>query len=328
LAALIELVGQALVRLAQILLLASSIQQDVTAVRAVIQPTGSTATLDQIYNLLQRVYTAIYAPAYGINSMLARQGDQIGVVVGNTQTNFGSPGSGTSFTLAELTQFAGELAYNLGQVQANFRSFTNPLLTIGARWYEDNPTGTAYVPPIDPSTILSSDATVLDWLNREYAVPGITWGTSGSNYVQGTDSYASNNVIYTCTLSQEDFDAIKAALYPVGQTAPVWPGLANVTLGTPLALSDGLTVPGPLDGVLIDITAVPPSTGFYPFGTLLSYSHIGGIVFVDDNGDLEEALGIGPQSQVQTPRSMSQADHAILRLKSGVTGTVTPWVRS
>jgi len=98
-----------------------------------------------------------------------------------------------------------------------------------------------------------------------------------------------------------------------------------VTLGTPLALSDGLTVPGPLDGVLIEITSVPTPISYYPFGTLRSYVHAGGIAFVDDNGQAETTQSIGLAEGVVCPRFMVHADHAIIRLPSGVVGTVTPW---
>jgi hypothetical protein len=121
-------------------------------------------------------------------------------------------------------------------------------------------------------------------------------------------------------------DAI-AAIEPGGtaRVPPIWPGLANVTTGTPVPIAAGFTVPGPLDGVLVAITSVPAPTGQYPFNGLPSWTHIGGIAFQTDNGYMEQAQSFSFENHILTPLRMTRAGAAIGRAKAAVAGTVTPW---
>jgi hypothetical protein len=178
---------------------------------------------------------------------------------------------------------------------------------------------------IDPTTILTTDADVVAWLNR--TVTGYTWTLLGDlavsySHTQGGDDWWVSAIQKAEFTFWRAYNATVATLVP-----PVWPGLANVTLGTPLTLANGLLVPGPLDGVVIAITSTPTPISFYPFGPLKSFVHVGGIAFVDDNGDSETVQPIGLSSNVVCPRSMTIADRAYIRLQSGVVGTVTPWLR-
>lgn len=178
-------------------------------------------------------------------------------------------------------------------------------------------------PNFDVSTILSTDATVSAWLNRI--------DTSGWVFAQNAFGFAqADNLIpgyggVVCTIDAHQFAALKAVAVAALPTAPVWPGLASVTLGATLALSDGLTVPGPLDGVIVHITSVAPPISFYPFGAVKSYVRAGALVFVDDNGDAEFPAPFGPDHEVICPRQIARAAHAVVRLTSGVVGTITPW---
>jgi hypothetical protein len=108
-------------------------------------------------------------------------------------------------------------------------------------------------------------------------------------------------------------------------TAPIWPGLSGVTLGAPVALSDGLVVSGPLSGVLVAITSVPTPISYYPFGTIKSFVRAGALCFTTDNGQSEFPEPFGPDSQVILPKTMTQADSATVRLASGIVGTITPF---
>jgi len=107
---------------------------------------------------------------------------------------------------------------------------------------------------------------------------------------------------------------------------PLWPGIAGVDLGTPLALSDGMTIDGPLDGLLIHFTAVPAAAQRFSFGSQLSYKYSGAVMFGSDNGQYEMAQNLGAEHGILTPKTMIRADSAVLRLGSGFAGTVTPWV--
>lgn len=166
------------------------------------------------------------------------------------------------------------------------------------------------------------------WLNREWGV--YTWTQEGDGSWVATDHSLPYPADWVCTLTDAELHLLATGAVttlPGGTgTAPVWPGLANVTLGTPLALVDGLTVPGPLHGVIVHVTAVSYPVSFYPFGSLKSFVKIGGIVFVDDNGQGELAQPLGLEQDVICPQTMAEAAHALIRLKSGTTGTITPWL--
>jgi len=179
-------------------------------------------------------------------------------------------------------------------------------------------------PPLPDITAVRRTDTVLSWLQRE--APAFAWQQT-TLFAGRVYAITAANVYWVCTLTNAtmQLEAFGTTAVSTG-TAPVWPGLSNVTLGASLALADGLTVPGPLDGVIVTVTAVPPPTGFYPFGAVKCFVKIGGVIFVDDNGEAEMALPLGLEHDVICPRTMERADHAIIRLKSGTIGTVQPWV--
>jgi len=107
--------------------------------------------------------------------------------------------------------------------------------------------------------------------------------------------------------------------------APIWPGIENVELGTPVALVTGTTIEGPMDGILVDITSAPANAGLYLFGATKSYTHAGSVMFQTDNGDFEFPAKIAVAKHVLCPRTMKSAGHAILRINAGFGGTATPW---
>jgi hypothetical protein len=183
-----------------------------------------------------------------------------------------------------------------------------------------------YPPAIlDASTILSTDASILAWANRAHHGPLGWTNTSfrGTTVPMQLDQNTSN-VKWIINMTHAQFLTFQAAPAAI-LVPPVWPGLAKVTLGTAVAMSDGLTVTGPLHGVIVHITAVAYPAPFYPFGALKSFSRIGGIVFVDDNGQADYSQPIALENGVICPRTMTRASSAILRLQSGGIGTITPW---
>jgi len=132
-------------------------------------------------------------------------------------------------------------------------------------------------------------------------------------------------------LTSAEFAQLVGGLFPAPvpvMAPPVWPGLANVSLGTQLAMADGLEIPGPLDGVLVDVTGHPAGAGKYGFGGFLSWRYLGAVLFFADNGTAEWPCQIGPEQQVVTPRTMQRAASAVLRLNGGFSGTITPWTIS
>lgn len=182
--------------------------------------------------------------------------------------------------------------------------------------------------PLDAATIVPSDATPAAWVERAYADYG--WQEFGLWDNTTVLVYADGNnpgYYWALDLTQQQFDALRSSSTAIA-VAPVWPGLAAATLGTPVALAPSVTVPGPLDGIIVSITSVTEQAGFYPFADIRSYRNLGALVFVDDNGQAEYPQNLGLTSGVYTPKSMVQASECILRTYPGVTGTVTPWVVS
>ena len=156
--------------------------------------------------------------------------------------------------------------------------------------------------------------------------PTMTWDPIDST---GTYYFASDlsspTFSWMCLISTQEFAILTGQAVTPVNASPVWPGLSKVTLGTAVALADGLSVAGPLDGLIVKITAVPYPIGYYPFGSRKSYVHVGAVVFVDDNGEASQAIPLGLDDEVIPANSMLQASSAVLRLKSGVVGTVQPW---
>lgn len=115
---------------------------------------------------------------------------------------------------------------------------------------------------------------------------------------------------------------------PPTATAPTWPGLANVTLGTELELSNGLVIDGPLHGLLFTITTLPVRYQRYQFGDTNSYGRVGAAIFCSDRGDYERSQTFSLDSQVMVPATMQVAASATIRLNEGWGGTVRGWTRS
>lgn len=109
---------------------------------------------------------------------------------------------------------------------------------------------------------------------------------------------------------------------------PVWPGVENVTIGESLTLSDGLTINGPMHGLVVAVSRIAPGGGGYEFGSVKSHSHVGGVIFCTDRGDYERSQSLGLQTQILVPFTMEQAESAILRLNGGFSGTVRSWLRN
>lgn len=177
---------------------------------------------------------------------------------------------------------------------------------------------------LDFSTILPTDATIFAWVSRVY--PSATWNlaTEGMAFERDSLNFA---LQWWVDLTPEQFREIRAANAAVpARVPPVWPGLAGVTLGASHALVNGLTIAGPMSGVIVTIATVPPPTGFYPFGARRSYVHVGAVIFIDDNGEAEHSQVIGLDDQILVPSTMQSASSAIFRVTSGTTGTARSWV--
>lgn len=178
--------------------------------------------------------------------------------------------------------------------------------------------------PLDFTQIISSDNTVLDFVNRIYPGTFVTLG----NGLPAIPDPGSNTYFWVVNIPDDQFLVLKEAALGAGVTpaaAPIWPGLDGVTLGTPVDISLTFTVDGPLAGVLVALTAVPTLKGHYDYDGLDQSLKIGALTFVSDNGDAEYVQALGFTTEVYVPKNMSFAASCKVRTVSGVTGTVTPF---
>lgn len=134
---------------------------------------------------------------------------------------------------------------------------------------------------------------------------------------------------YTLTSVMDRLDDIAAAVSAIPDSAlPLWPGLANVTLGAALPLTDGMTVPGPLHGLIFTITASAPRAQKFMFGTVASWARVGQVLFVTDRGDYERGQTYGIDQHIVTPTTMQSAASALILVNPNWQGTVRPWTRT
>jgi hypothetical protein len=133
-------------------------------------------------------------------------------------------------------------------------------------------------------------------------------------------------------LTRAEWDLLVAQYYTAPPTpvvvAPVWPGSANVTLGTPVALVDQLVVVDVMDGVIVHVTTPPGKLGSYHVGGATLDYGAGRIAFESDGEELEPWQYLGFRDAIYTPKTMEHASKARFQVMGGAEGTVTPWTKS
>jgi hypothetical protein len=182
--------------------------------------------------------------------------------------------------------------------------------------------------PLNPMNITAGQ-TRLDWLEAE--IPYKTFILDASNdlyYYQDRPPYS--DLIWRCMVTQEWFDRLAATALGTVPGAlvlpPLWPGLALVTLGTPVSLDAGLTITEPMDGVIVEITSAPTKQGYFTFDDTRAWRNVGALSFFDDNGQQERAQTMAFESGIYCPTTMGHAAGVKLRSSVDVVGTITPWV--
>lgn len=179
-------------------------------------------------------------------------------------------------------------------------------------------------PAVDWSGIAADD-TIESYLDR--ADPAHNWTTDTNTGMVAAESTHANSVgwYWMCRFTPGEFEKLKAAQATASNVPPAWPGVANATLGEAVALAAGVTINEPMDGVLIEITSVPAGTGRYVFDDQSSWMHLGAVAFYTDNDDIEQGQSFSFEHHIIVPKTMVRAAGCVLRCKSGVVGTVTPW---
>lgn len=178
---------------------------------------------------------------------------------------------------------------------------------------------------------------VLDKLDLIQPSTSFTLSTiGGSAATAATSSTAASSLLtliagegeITLAMISEAIQAVADLVEALsGANASLWPGVDFVTLGTEVALADGMTVTGTMNGIIVKVTGQPAHAHSYPFGSVESWSHVGQVIFMTDNGDFERAQSFGLDSQILTPHTMEDAAGCVIRLNAGWSGTVQPWAR-
>jgi hypothetical protein len=236
-------------------------------------------------------------------------------------------GGGTQ-AAGDLLYDAGWLAINMGVANVRLPSTFSKYYDVRGTWISNSGTSSPSADPIFPIANIHPTDTLSDFLERESYYTGWTANEDGTYYVYQDPAHTDFKITTTITAAEflvlRDGPAAAAALL----TPPIWPGIANATLGSTTALSMGLTVTEPMDGVIIELTSVPTVRGFYMYDDLKAYVNVGALAFVDDNGQAENYQALSFEEAIYTPKSMLQAAAVKVRAGSGVTGTITPWVKT
>lgn len=296
-------------------------------------PTTTPATqTNNIYAGTQAIVPVTPPPAgYGGDSAA----DVAIAVWGYLLGTLNAQGQNHNITAGNLLGFLGTLAniYGGKDGQGDIRTPWFRWVSKDSEYTCSPPWGTALppwnvVPHLD-FTLVQADDTVLSYLAREY--PAWDWTTDDP--MGGTNSgrvwaLVLNEAPYVwlrCTLTDQDLHHLTTTVEVTAITPPVWPGIANVTLGEAVAFNDLIEVDGPMDGVLIAYTTPPSKVSIYSFGRYTAYGRAGQLAFVSDNGQVEEEQWLQFNQALYTPKAMARAASCLVRPIAGQEGTITPW---
>jgi hypothetical protein len=153
-----------------------------------------------------------------------------------------------------------------------------------------------------------------------YQTPGIVWG-----HITGEPQAR-----WRCLVAEWQLPFVSGRAWSILsdleiRLPPIWPGLASVVLGTPVALDQGVEVVGPLDGVLLDITDMERLIPYQTMGPYQTYRNLGRFAFYNDDGWQEDWQGVPSLHCQLLPRQMKRAGGLWLAFYTGVTGSVTPF---
>lgn len=184
-----------------------------------------------------------------------------------------------------------------------------------------------WVPAFDPTDILVTED-ILACLTRQNPGWTVAWAFAPNGYVRLNFPGTAEIQEWQSTFDQTGFSAIKSQIFPTSsiEIAPSWPGLANVVLGTPVAITPQMTITTPMDGVIVTITSVASNKPSLAYDTQTAYKFIGALSFVDDNGDVEPFQQLAFTNALYCPRQMTRASSVVVRADASLAGTITPWV--
>jgi len=186
------------------------------------------------------------------------------------------------------------------------------LLSIGVTPGTAPPAMPIRTPIWDMSQVEAAD-TLLSFVSRLNSYVTWTYHTGTGDHVTGQYNDGAGSIwTFTTKLDEAAFQLLKRA-YLRSSGAPIWPGLAGVTLGTPQAITPPTqTLAGPMAGVIVDITGGTANLPHFLVGAMDSWKAVGTLMFESDHGDAETFQLLGPRQAIYTPRTMTQAQSCLL----------------
>jgi hypothetical protein len=189
-----------------------------------------------------------------------------------------------------------------------------------------NPVDLNVVDSLDFSSVLPTDATVQSWLSR--VLPGNTYLFDLLGRPYKFEPVGDAVLIWKYgDIELAEYQAARFGALTPGKLPPIWPGLAGVTLGSAVSLTDGLHISAAMSGVIVKLTSVPTKYPKFDFGGgVFSYRYLGSITFETDAGEFETVHLLGLNDCVYVPHTMSAAAGVRAHVIPGITGTIQPWI--
>lgn len=187
-------------------------------------------------------------------------------------------------------------------------------------------------PPLPDWTDIRPEDTRLSWLQRTELAH--TWHQTEYEATPTATLHTYDFSLLYLDLTEVEFNLLKsvggAGLEPA---VTGYPGPGLVTWGTPLAFDDHAKVDaatygvdGRMDGILVLITATPPTLGSQEVEDVHNYFRLGWLVFEDEEANTDRLQWFGPDRAVYVPQAFASPANVVVSCKPGVSGTITPWV--
>lgn len=179
--------------------------------------------------------------------------------------------------------------------------------------------------PVDFTKVQLGD-TVLTFLLRTQ--PEFAWQAQpffppyGQGRIWAADPLGTSFCWFICMLTDDELHLLAG-----GSTQPAgrWPGLAGVTLGTPVAVTSSQVVTAAMDGFLMDVVGLPPGQGHQYAGSVTRYPYIGWASFLDGDGYTDVLQRLELDKAVVMPHNLVRCAAVAVNAKPGLSITVTPF---
>lgn len=244
----------------------------------------------------------------------------------NADAVWGYLGTGWHQFAGSYLRSAGAFAINSNLAAALPLAF-QPDFAVYGQWDSDDPNLNVYQRPAPDWYDIRAGDTRLSWLQRTDT--DNTWydGTGyGDPYMRthhGSDVWKIGP-----SFSEGQFQQWVGAVIARSHLAPIWPGSASATDGTPTVVTAPQLVVGPMHGCHITVDAVKPNTSHQTAGTHLNYFRAGWLAFINDVGEVETLQWLGFDAADYVCQSMAEASSVLVYPNAATQITVTPWLLS